>query len=87
MLRDHTLRLFQTRKLAKCGHQTASNGVNGNVLDGRRLTEGNLHRRHGLATVLTTVMVRRAPGLAALHSLFGRGHANAIERIARESDD
>lgn len=47
-----------------------------------------MNRCHGLAAILTVMTVRMASHrIAALHGLFGCSHTNAIERIARESDD
>jgi hypothetical protein len=52
------------------------------------LTDSRVHGCHGLAAVLTMMTMRwTAHGIAALHRLFGRSHADAIERIRRESDD
>jgi hypothetical protein len=57
-------------------------------LRSRWLTESSVHRWHGLATFLTMMTVRRAPHrIAALHRLFGRGHAAAVERIRRDCED
>ena len=46
-----------------------------------------MNGRHGLAAILSVMTMRVAlHRIAALHGLLGRSHANAIERIARESD-
>jgi hypothetical protein len=56
-----------------------------NALDRRGMTQRGIHRWHGLATILTMMMVRRAPHrFAALHRLFGRRHCTAIQTIWRE---
>jgi hypothetical protein len=52
------------------------------------LTDSRVHAWHGLAAILTMMTMRRTSHrVAALHRLFGRGHANAVESIRRESDD
>jgi len=51
-------------------------------MNGWWLADSSLNRWHGLATILTMMMVGRATHwFAALHRLFGRGHAAAIGRI------
>ena len=53
-----------------------------------RLTDSRVHARHGLATILTMMTMRRTSHrVAALHRLFGRRHADAVERRRRESED
>ena len=57
------------------------------ALNRYRLTQHNVHCGHGLATILTTVMMGPAPhGVAALDRLFGRGHADAIQGVRRKCD-
>lgn len=42
---------------------------------------------HPLAAILSVMTVRCATHrIAALHCLLGRGHADAVQRVARESD-
>jgi len=47
-----------------------------------------MNGQHALAAILSVMTVRVAVHrIAALHGLLGCSHADAIERIARESDD
>ena len=87
MLCNHALRWLVAVRFTEGWHQPASNRGAGNALGRRMLIEGNMRRRHGLATILMTVVVRRAPHrVAALHCLFRRTHADTVECIRRESD-
>ncbi|MGA7626194.1 MAG: hypothetical protein WCA91_21725 [Candidatus Acidiferrales bacterium] len=54
---------------------------------GGRLHEWSVHRRHGLAAILTVMTVRRTRhGSTTLHGLLGRRYGPTVERIRCESD-
>jgi len=75
-------------RFTKSPHRSNHKGRERNTMNGWGLADRSLNRWHGLATILTMMMVGRAPHrFAALHRLFGRGHAAAIGRIGRDRND
>lgn len=80
MIHNYALRCFDAARLLRQYRQAQTEGNNGHVLNQSRLVENSVGRGHGLTTILPTMVVRRAPHrVTALHRLFGRSHAHAIE--------
>jgi hypothetical protein len=56
-------------------------------MHGGGLHKRSVHRRHGLAAILSVMPVRRARHrIAALHRLFWRRRSTTVKCIRRESD-
>jgi len=66
--------------------QFTRNRGEGHGVDTWRLIERYTRCRHGLATILPTMVQRTPHQVTALHGLLRRIHTQALECIRRESD-
>lgn len=87
MLRDRAFQTLSATRPVIRSHQSTNNRGEGHALDRWRLIESRTDCRHGLATILPAMVVRRTPHrVTALHGLLRRIRTHAVECIRRESD-
>jgi hypothetical protein len=87
MRRNHPVKGIYYVRLASRWQHCEYKGRGRNAMHGGGLHKRSVHRRHGLAAILSVMTVRRARHrIATLHRLFWRRRGAAVECICREGD-